>query len=138
MVHHTRKQTDYETAPLDSILGSTAIGATVETILMMQRVSHSKDVDLFITGKDVEERNDYRLVWTDRGFNDPIEKRFADLGPFQKSVFDYVSTHPRCIQAAIVEALGKSKQQVSEAVKRLIEIDSQFGDGGRLFCTQSK
>lgn len=139
VVHHTRKQTDFETAALDSILGSTAIGATVETILMMQRVSHSKDVDLFITGKDVEERADYRLVWTDRGFNDPIEKRFADLGHFQKSVFDYVNAHPRCTQASIVEALGKSKQQVNEAVKRLIEVDLMYsGDGGRLFCTQSK
>ena len=139
VVHHTRKQTDFETAPLDNILGSTAIGATVETILLMQRVSQSKDVDLFITGKDVEERADYRLVWTDRGFNDPVERRFANLGHFQKSVFDYVNEHPRCIQAAIVEALGKSKQQVNEAVKRLIEIDLMYsGDGGRLFCTQSK
>ena len=35
------------------------------------------------------------------------------------------------------EALGKSKQQVSEAVKRLIEIDLMYSwDGGRLFCTQ--
>ena len=67
VVHYTRKQTDYETTPIDSILGSTAIGATVETILLMQRVPLSKDVDLFITGKDVEERTDYRLVWTDRG-----------------------------------------------------------------------
>ena len=113
VVHHTRKQTDYETAPIDNILGSTAIGATVETILLMQRVPHSKDVDLFITGKDVEERTDYRLIWTDSGFSDPVERRFANLGPFQKSVFDYVSTHPRCIQAAIVEAFGKSKQQVN-------------------------
>ena len=36
-------------------------------------------------------------------------------------------------------ALGKSKQQVNEAVRKLIEVDLMYsGDGGRLFCTQSK
>ena len=57
-VHHTKKKIDFETEPLDQILGSQAITGTVETILVMQREPRSQNVNLFITGKDVEETDD--------------------------------------------------------------------------------
>ena len=135
-VHHTKKKTDFEAEPLDTVLGSQAIVATVETILIMQRVVGSQNVDLFITGKDVEQREDYRLTWTDRGFSDPEDRTLASLGPIQKAILEYVKQHPRCTQASICDALGKSKQQVNAAVNRLLEMELlKSAEGARLICS---
>ena len=135
-VHHAKKKTDVETEPLDMVLGSQAIVATVETILLMQRVIGSRDVDLFITGKDVEQREDYRLNWTDSGFSDPQNRTLASLGPIQRAILEHVKNHPRCNQAGICEALGKSKQQISTAVNRLLEMELlKSTEGERLICS---
>jgi len=137
-VHHTKKKTDFETEPLDQILGSQAITGTVETILVMQREPRSQNVNLFITGKDVEETDDYTLVWNGHGFNEPVERRLASLGSMQRSIFDYVEQNPRCTQAAIVEHLGRTKQQINEAVGRLLELGLfKTASGGRLFVNNS-
>ena len=137
-VHHTKKKTDFETEPLDQILGSQAISATVETILVLQRTPRSQNIDLFITGKDVEEVDDYTLVWNGHGFNEPVERRLASLGSMQRSIFDYVEQNPRCTQAAIVEHLGRTKQQINEAVGRLLELGLlKTASGGRLFVNNT-
>ena len=134
-VHHTKKKTDVETEPLDMVLGSQAIVATVETILLMQRVIGSRDVDLFITGKDVEQREDYRLNWTDSGFSDPQNRTLASLGTIQRAIREHVKNHPRCNQAGICKALDKSKQQISTAVNRLLEMGLlKSTEGERLVC----
>ena len=54
-VHHTKKKTDYEVEPLDSILGSQGIAATFDTILIMRAQTGTRDINLFVTGKDVEQ-----------------------------------------------------------------------------------
>ena len=134
-VHHTKKTTDFETTPIDRILGSQAIAATDETIIILEQCKGSQDVNLFITGKDVEQNEEYRLHWTDHGFSEPEDKRLADRGPVQKDIITYVKNHPRCTQKAICEALEKSKQQINEAVNILLEhgiLKSLVGD--RLIC----
>ena len=137
-VHHTKKKTDFETEPLDLILGSQAIAATVETILVLQRAPRSQNIDLFVTGKDVEEVDDYTLVWNGHGFNEPVERRLASLGSMQRSIFDYEEQNPRCTQAAIVEHLDRTKQQINEAVGRLLELGLlKNASGGRLFVNNS-
>ena len=134
-VHHTKKKTDFEISPLDKILGSQAIAATVETIIVLERVTGSQDINLFITGKDVEQNDEYRLNWTENGFSDPEDKRIADRGPVQKKIINYVKEHPRCTQTVICDALEKSKQQVNEAVNLLLEKGIlKTTEGGRLIC----
>ena len=102
----------------------------------MQRVIGSRDVDLFITGKDVELCEDYRLNWTDSGFSDPQNRTLASLGPIQRAILEHVKNHPRCNQAGICEALGKSKQQISTAVNSLLEMELlKSTEGERLICS---
>lgn len=134
-VHHTKKKTDYESSPLDNILGSQGIAATVETILVLEQVIGSQDVNLFVTGKDVEQREDYRLTWTDSGFSEPEGRAFAELGHIQKSIINYVKEHPSCTQAAIASALARTKQQVNEAVTILLERGHlKKVEGKKLIC----
>ena len=134
-VHHTKKKTDFEVEPLDKILGSQAISGTVETVLILQRVVGSQDIDLFITGKDVVQQDDYRLCWTEAGFSDPQDRTYASLGPIQQQIVNFVKNRSSCTQTAIVEGLGKSKQQVNEAVNRLIERGIiKLVEGKKLIC----
>ena len=120
-VHHTKKKTDFESTPIDMILGSQGIAATVETILILQQEVGSKNAKLFITGKDIEQVEDKKLTWSYPGFSRPENAIIADLGSFQHDVFQYIQEQPRCTQVAISTYLAKSPSQVSEAVSRLIE-----------------
>jgi predicted HTH transcriptional regulator len=104
----------------------------------MQREPCSQNINLFISGKDVEGTDDYTLVWNGHGFNELVERRFASIESMQRSIFDYVEKNPRCTQAAIVEQLGRTKQQINEAVGRLLELglfENAIGD--RLFFSDS-
>ena len=42
-------------------MGSQAITATAETIIVVEQATGSQDVNLFITGKDIEQNGKYRL-----------------------------------------------------------------------------
>lgn len=135
-VHHTKKKTDYEIEPLDSILGSQAIAGTVETVLVMQKIIGTKNVSLFVTGKDVEEQ-DLTLPWRYPGYSEPVLSSVAELGSAQIEVLSYIKDHPRCTQASIVNELGKSKAQVSEICGKLITKDLiRKYDQGLLVCTE--
>ena len=53
-------------------------------------------------------------------------------------IFDYLEQNPRCTQAAIVEHLGRTKQQINEAVGRLLELGLlKNASGGRLLVNNT-
>ena len=99
---------------LDSILGSQGIAATLDTILIMQAQTGTKDVNLFVTGKDVE------------------QQELALLGTILHSVSQ---DHPRCTQAAICAATYKQKSQVSKIVNQLIVRDLIRKKEGVMICS---
>ena len=103
LVHHTRKATESDSSPVERLLGSQGIAATVETIMVMKQETGSQDVALHVTGKDVEQQ-DYVLPWQAPGFGWPKDMNEAQLGPFQRACFEYVKENPRCMQAAIAQA----------------------------------
>lgn len=133
-VHHTRKKTDYEVEPLDSILGSQGIAATLDTILIMKAQTGTKDVNLFVTGKDVEQQ-DLALSWNYPSFSEPSSSATAFLGQAQEQVYEYIRDHPRCTQAAICGATDKHKSQVSKIVNQLIGRDLVLKKEGVLICS---
>ena len=133
-VHHTRKKTDYEVEPLDSILGSQGIAATLDTILIMKAQTGTKDVNLFVTGKDVEQQ-DLALSWNYPSFSEPSSSATASLGQAQEQVYEYIRDHPRCTQAAICGETDKHKSQVSKIVNQLIGRDLVLKKEGVLICS---
>ena len=119
LVHHTRKAKEGDASPVETILGSQGIAATVETIMVMKPEIGSQDVGLYITGKDVEQQ-ELVLPWQSPGFGWPQEMIEARLGGFQQKCLDYVREHPRCTQAAIVEHLDCDKGQLSTAINKMV------------------
>jgi len=49
---HTRKKSEVSSAPVETILGSQGIGATAETLLVMEKLEGQKNCRLHVTGKD--------------------------------------------------------------------------------------
>jgi hypothetical protein len=120
-VHHTsKKNSDAERTPIERIMGSQGIAGTAETIMVLEQKTGSQNVILHMTGKEVEQR-EVSYNWINPGFTEEGDARYARLGSFQKSVFDFIKQHPRCTQTSIVNEFHKHKSQVSEAVSRLLE-----------------
>jgi phage/plasmid primase-like uncharacterized protein len=134
-VHHNRKRTESDASPLEQILGSQGIAATVETALILQQAPGTQDVDLFVTGKDIEQR-EIRYKWNNPGFVEAGDVVEASLGPFQRDCLNFIRQHPRCMQTAIVTATKHAKSTVSEAIKKLGERGLVMkDDAGRLRAT---
>jgi len=134
-VHHNRKRTESDASPLEQILGSQGIAATVETALILQQAPGTQDVDLFVTGKDIEQK-EIRYKWNNPGFVEAGDVVEASLGPFQRDCLNFIRQHPRCMQTAIVTTTKHAKSTVSEAIKKLGERGLVMkDDAGRLRAT---
>ena len=134
LVHHTRKANENDAHPVERILGSQGIAATVETIMVMKQELGSQDIALHVTGKDVEQQ-DLCFPWERPGFGWPSELVEARLGPFQSKCLAYIKDNPRCTQTSITEALGCDKSQTSRAVDRLVERGLIIRNDMRLIAT---
>ena len=121
MVHHTRKASDSDQNPVERLLGSQAIGATVDTIMVLKQATGSLDVKLHAKGKDIEQQ-DLLLEWQGPGFHWPKEIKEAQLGEFQEVCLELIRKHPRCTRTFLCEELNRDKSQVSRAVSRLMEL----------------
>jgi len=120
LVHHTKKQTDYAQTPIEQILGSTGISATVETLMIMQNIIGKMDRSLFVTGKDVEQ-DEFLLTWNGGGFDFHEDALTAKLGGSQKEVLDYIKQNPECTQTQVVRSLKKNQGRVSKLISQLRE-----------------
>ncbi len=118
VVHHTKKQTDYTQTPIEQILGSTGISATVETLMIMQNISGKMDRSLFVSGKDVEQ-DEFLLTWNGGGFDLHEDVLTAKLGGAQKEVLDYIKQNPECTQTQVVRSLEKDQGRISRIISQL-------------------
>jgi len=119
VVHHTKKTTEVVQTPLEKILGSTGITATVETVLVLQNVPGTMDRTLHVTGKDVEQAEFY-LSWNGAGYNFCKDAVEAALGSTQRMVLEYVKDNPQCSQGSISKSLSKDQGQISKILAQLI------------------
>ena len=116
-------------------MGSQGIAATVETALIMMQAPGSQDVNLFATGKDIEQQ-EIRYKWENPGFMEAGDAVEAALGSFQRQCLNYIRQHPRCMQTAIAKNTAHAKSSVSEAIKKLGERGLIFkDDSGKLIAT---
>ena len=120
VVHHTKKQTDFIQTPIERILGSTGIPATVETLLVMQNINGSMDRSIFVTGKDVEQ-DEFLLTWNGGGFEFHEDAITAKLGGSQREILDFIKQNPECSQTQIVQGLEKDQGRVSKIISQLRE-----------------
>ena len=120
VVHHTRKDSGNPSTPIERIMGSQGIGATIETAIVLEQKTGSKDVIAHVVGKEIE-GGEFACRWDSPGFSFQGAPEVATLGSFQEKCYAFIKQHPRCMQKAIVDALDTDKGSVSRAVAKLIE-----------------
>ncbi|MDV7201482.1 AAA family ATPase [Roseovarius sp. 10] len=122
LVHHAKKTSGLDlNSPLESVLGSTAIAATAETVMIMEPIAGSRDVKLHITGKDVDTL-DLAFPWKNPGFGNSMDADEVGLGETQMAVLDYIRLNPKCTLSDVTENLNKDKGQVSKIIARLVSL----------------
>jgi len=123
MVHHTGKSAHvHYPDPLDHLLGSTAITATADWVLVMQKAKNSEDAMLYVEGK-MAKAQEFALEKVD-GIYYRIAGHAKDLAlsrkKAQQEVCDCIKANPNIRQFELVQKLERSKQNVSRAVGKLI------------------
>ncbi len=123
MVHHTGKAAhQHYPDPLDHLLGSTAITATADWVLVMQKTQDGQGASLYVEGK-MAKSQEFGLEKVD-GIYFRIVGHAKDLAlsrkKAQQEVCDCIKANPNIRQFEIVQKLERSKQNVSRAVGKLI------------------
>ena len=101
--------------PIERIMGSQGIGATIETAIVLEQRPGSKDIIAHVVDKEVE-GGEFAYRWDSPGFSFQGAPEVATLGSFQEKCYDFIKQHPRCMQKAIVDALDTDKGSVSRSL----------------------
>ena len=123
MVHHTGKAAHvHYPDPLDHLLGSTAITATADWVLVMQRTQDGQGASLYVEGK-MAKSQEFGLEKVD-GIYYRIVGHAKDLAlsrkKAQEEICDCIKANPGIRQFEIVQKLERSKQNVNRAVRKLM------------------
>jgi hypothetical protein len=87
VLHHTRKMGSDD--PLETVSGTQGIGGAADAVLVLKRERAHRDATLFITGRDIEEReigirwDSATTTWTLRGESELSEERSAIIRALQ-------------------------------------------------------
>lgn len=115
MVHHTNKG---ENKGIESILGSTGIAASFETLMIMQR--DSNNITLQVIGKDVNEAT-YELESLEVGYKigRKIIGNELKLGEKQDKVLQAIRNNPGITTTNLSIKLGDDISNTSKRVRKL-------------------
>jgi hypothetical protein len=110
VVFHARKGEADD--PLDLVSGTTGLSGAVDAVFVLRRERGQADASLFVTGRDIEER-DMAMKWhgdtADRFWWEWIgEAEDYRLSAERRQVMDVVSEMPGCKPADISGALNKT------------------------------
>lgn len=120
IVHHARKTTEFQSSPLESILGSQGISATIETALVITQKTGSKNILVYQTGKDVEQ-TETEFECMEPSFELRGHAIETTLGSTQKKCLDCIRDNPNITKSGVSNILEKSLQETGKAINKLIE-----------------
>ena len=123
MVYHTGKAAHvHYPDPLDHLLGSTAITATADWVLVMQKTKDGQGASLYVEGK-MAKSQDFGLEKVDGIFYRVISHASVlalSRKEAQKEICDCIKANPSIKQFELVKKLKRSKQNVSRNIGKLI------------------
>ena len=121
VVHHLRKATSYDM--LDLVSGSTGLTAAADSIAILQRVEGLANAELFLTGRDIEERAlALKFHEETKSFSILGEAMEYRMSQERREVLEFLREANGPVQLKdIADALGKEKNTVSKLLKGLIQ-----------------
>jgi hypothetical protein len=126
-VTHTRKPSRTEVSdPLDEVQNSTGLTAAADAVLVLKRPRLAHEGTLFITGRDIEERelkvavDASHCLWTITEA-DPVDPD-AGATPEQRKMLDAMRQAAKPISPAdIARITGKDVNAVNQILKRMTD-----------------
>lgn len=124
LVHHTKKGETID--ELESVSGSTGLTGGVDNVLIMRRKRNENIGTLYITGRDIENENEYTLKWDNElaqwSLTDAVER----LSPERRAIIDVLKKWGCLESKSIAEILHPDlkidrKSKEWGAIRRLLE-----------------
>lgn len=121
VVHHLRKQTDADD-PFNEISGTTALMGCADTSMVLRRARNSNKADLFVTGRDVEERQ-IPMIWNpDTCCWTAVQPTgHEDLPESRRLVISLLTRHGPMTMRRIIEIAGKPEGTVKSVLSRMLQ-----------------
>ena len=121
VIHHLRKAASYDM--IDMISGSVGLTAAADTIAILQRFGGQVDAELFLTGRDIEEKELALKFHEDtKTFSILGEAEEYRMSQERREVLELLREANGPVQLKdIAIALGKEKNNISKLLKGLIK-----------------
>jgi AAA domain-containing protein len=119
VLHHTRKMSDPDF--VQEMSGTNGLAACADTIVRLKRVRTQNDVELLVTGRDIEERS-IRLRFEGGRFTVLSGAEAAEFGLSEgrREILAYVREHGPAKPQAIAEALGRRGDTTRQTLRRML------------------
>lgn len=129
ILHHlSKRQCD---DPFDQVSGTIAVTASADATLLLQRQRGKDEATLFVTGRDVEEREMALLwtketcAWTLAGSADEFKQSSQ-----RKEIIELLQRMGALKPAAIADELGKNRSTTKNLLRKMLEHGEVHGDDG--------
>ncbi|WP_246160757.1 AAA family ATPase [Nocardioides humilatus] len=131
VVHHKRKQE--ATDPLDQISGTNGITGAADASMVLSRPRTSPEASLFITGRDVEEKES-PLMWDASAHRWILLDGPVGLGDgAARTIYNYLASGVTATPTEIAKATGLPDGTIKGTLTRMIDADQVSRTKGRYF-----
>lgn len=121
MLHHNRKQKSDD--PLESVSGTQGLAGSVDSLLILTRLRGSPDAGLYVTGRDIEREEEYRLLFDSETCawraGSKTSAGAAARSPEQAALLDFLAENGASSVNVIAEAVGRPESAVRAALSVL-------------------
>lgn len=124
LIHHTRKpgiNQNENIDVLDSINGSSGLGAACDSIMVLRRKRGGNLATLYCTSRDIEEK-DWGLKWdlSNGGWNITGTAEEQSINEEQRAIISLLDDNRTVTLAAIAKAIHKDTINTNQILKRMI------------------
>jgi DNA-binding MarR family transcriptional regulator len=129
VVHHTRKQASEDA--LDLVSGTTGLTGAADAVLVLRRSRGSADANLFVTGRDVEEKEYPLKLQGGRWSLLDGEARDYEVSDQRRRILNILRSRPGLTPKSISAATGLDHSVVKHLVRRMADSGdlATAGDG---------
>jgi hypothetical protein len=119
LVHHTRKMAAADV--LDTVSGTQGLAGSVDALLMLRRERAQMDAALYVTGRDIEQEQDYALRFdpTTCRWSSSSTVREASRTNERQAILDLVAQRGASTPKEIAERLGKKGSTIRRLLQKL-------------------
>jgi hypothetical protein len=129
LLHHLSKRQCED--PFDQVSGTIGVTASADATLLLKRQRGKDEAKLFVTGRDVEER-EMALIWSKETCSWTLEGTAADAkrSAERREIIAWLTTHGRATPMLVAAGLEKNYHTTKALLAKMIESEELVRAGG--------